>query len=53
MDRVFGLLYEFDFDIIEINFHSLLSADILRIYKFRVYLWISYFFDDITTFLGP
>jgi hypothetical protein len=35
---------------------SFLSAskiqDILRVYKFRVYLWISYFFDDITTFFG-
>ncbi len=29
------------------------SADILRVYKVRVNLWISYFFDDITTFLGP
>jgi hypothetical protein len=25
----------------------------MRIYKVRVYLWISYFFDDITTILGP
>jgi len=25
----------------------------LRIYKFRINLWISYFFDDITTSLGP
>jgi hypothetical protein len=30
-----------------------LSTDKLRIYKFRAWLWISYFFDDITTFLGP
>jgi hypothetical protein len=28
------------------------NACILRISKFEAYLWISYFFDDITTFLG-
>jgi hypothetical protein len=30
---------------------SLQPFDILRVSKVRVYLWISYFFDDITTFL--
>jgi hypothetical protein len=29
------------------------TCDTLRIYKVRAYLWISYFFDDITTFMGP
>ncbi len=28
------------------------TVDLLRVSKFRVNLWISYFFDDITTFLG-
>jgi hypothetical protein len=28
------------------------STDILRVSKFRSYLWISYFFDDITTIIG-
>ncbi len=28
------------------------GGDILRVSKFRANLWISYFFDDITTFLG-
>ncbi len=28
------------------------SADTLKVYKFRAYLWISYFFDDITTIFG-
>jgi hypothetical protein len=32
---------------------NLRIADILRISKFRVNLWISYFFDDITTIFGP
>jgi hypothetical protein len=29
------------------------TTDILRVSKFRSNLWISYFFDDITTFCGP
>ncbi len=32
---------------------NLRIADILRVSKFRVNLWISYFFDDITTIFGP
>jgi len=29
------------------------NKDTLRVSKFRVNLWISYFFDDITTIFGP
>jgi hypothetical protein len=31
---------------------NITKVQILRISKFRVNLWISYYFDDITTILG-
>lgn len=38
MDRVFGLLYKLDFDMIEINSYSLISADMKGIYaKYRIF----------------
>jgi hypothetical protein len=36
-----------------LDYHRFIeNAYTLRISKFKVNLWISYFFDDITTFFG-